>query len=175
MLNVEVNFILAPTNRYVGWIIYNNAHWFGSGETLSLMYHNIRQKMWKEYGTESMPKLKFRIAPAPTKPEDVPIQFMSERFLQRAYYGGKKKPRAYRKVEPTPIYNTMTANDFARGVLPKEQHVEPVAEPVETKTTCKPDATEYDYYDQQVIDGVLHVYGIKRVEVATFKLKTTEA
>lgn len=84
---LTANFILAPSNRYVGWVIFNNGYFFGSGITLLKMMRNIKQNLWKAYGNKRM--FKVSLASKPTDSLDVPEDKMTDRFKVCSYYAQK--------------------------------------------------------------------------------------
>ena len=80
-----VNFVLAPSNRYVGWVIYNNAYYFGSANTLGRLIHNVNLSLYRIHKIT----LKLRLASKPTDKQWVPVNKMTEHFKSGSYFNHK--------------------------------------------------------------------------------------
>ena len=114
-VTLTADFVLAPSNRYCGWVIFNNGYYFGSGNTLTKMIRNIKQKLWKKY--HNTISFNIMLAPKPTDRSEVPTNKMSTHFCTGSYFNHKAtdfltkdqaetfermKPKAEPKPEPGP-------------------------------------------------------------------------
>lgn len=154
---LTADFVLAPSNRYCGWVVFNNGYWFGSGNTLLKMIRNIKQTLWKKY--HETISFNIMLAPKPADRSEVPIEKMSSQFRGASYFNHKM----------TGLLTEEQAETFER-MKPK---VEPKTEP---KVEPKPDFIHADIHMPKVNeefvceekDGEMIVF--KLVEVARFKL-----
>ena len=146
---LTANFILAPSNRYVGWVEFNNGYWFGSGYTLLKMIRNIKQNLWKCYGSKKM--FKILLASKPSAVEDVPEDKMTDRFKMCSYYA------------------TTKTGKLTRGQLNTEKK-EPVLPKVERVELGVPPVSNCEYICEEK-DGEMIVYQL--TEVKRYKLHKT--
>lgn len=93
------NFILAPSNRYVGWVVHNNGYFFGSASTLGGLIRNVKQTLWKTYGSGVI--FTIHLASKPTEKENMPFEKMSSRFKTRCYFGHKTKDKLTKEQKTT--------------------------------------------------------------------------
>lgn len=143
-----IYFCLSPANKYVGWTIYENGYYFGSGNTLDEMDKNVRATL---YFKKKISRRGFTLASAPTKRENVPLDKMSKIFLSKNWYGHK-------------MSDSLTAAQV------KFNATRPVVQTEPTKETPAPVEPKYDYYSYKVVDGKLCVYGCKLIN--EFPLET---
>lgn len=87
--NLKCEFLLAPSNKYVGWAVFNNGYYFGSGNNLSSMMHNVKQSLWKVFKSKKLFRL--NLATKPTDRSDVPVEKMTDRFKTVSYFNHKIK------------------------------------------------------------------------------------
>ena len=146
---LQADFVLAPSNRYCGWVVFNNGYWFGSGNTLLKMIRNIKQTLWKKY--HETISFNIMLAPKPSDRSEVPVEKMSSQFRGASYFAHKM----------TGLLTEEQAETFER-MKPK---VEPVAEP---KPEPKPVQKANEEFVCEEKDGAMVVF--KLVEVARFKL-----
>lgn len=144
-----VHFVLAPSNRYVGWIVYNNAYYFGSANRLGRLLHNVNLAVYRLH--QNRVKFKLRLASKPTDRKDVPVDKMTDHFKSGSYFNHKI----------TGFLTEDQAETFER-MKPK---VEPKAEP---KVEPKPVQKVNEEFVCEEKDGEMVVF--KLVEVARFKL-----
>lgn len=142
------NFILAPSNRYVGWIVYNNGYFFGSGNTITRMIRNIKQVLYKIYGNR---KWDIVLASKSTPKEEVPLHKMAKKFQTLSYFGHKLTDRLTKDQKV--VWNRSK---------PKTS----VTETPVTKTP-KPKSNKAEYLCKEV-NGEMVIYEIK--EVARYKI-----
>lgn len=137
-----IHFCLAPSGMYVGWTVYENGYYFGSGKTIDACTLNVKQTVYfkKKVSTRG-----YTIAPKPSTRDEVPVEKMHPIFKGRAWFGHNTKSKLTREqiefVQSRPCPNT------------KKPEI-----PVE-----KPQTPEYDYYDYKMEDGVLTVFGCKKI------------
>lgn len=143
-----IDFVLAPSNKYVGWVVYNNGYFFGSGNNLSRMVHNVKQGIYKTF--KGKVKLVCHLASRPTERHDVPVHKMTEHFKTMSYFAHKT----------TGFLTEEQAETFER-IKPK---AEPTAE-------LKPAPKTNEEFVCEERDGVMIVY--KLVEVNRYKLHKT--
>lgn len=143
-----IYFCLSPANKYVGWTIYENGYYFGSGNTLDEMDKNVRATL---YFKKKISRRGFTLASAPTKRENVPLDKMSKMFLSKSWYGHK-------------MSDSLTAAQV------KFNATRPVVQTEPKKETPAPVEQKYDYYSYKVVDGKLCVYGCKLIN--EFPLET---
>lgn len=144
---LTIEFLLAPSNRYVGWVVYNNAYYYGSANTLERLEHNVQQNLWKSYGKGL--NVRLRLASKPTEREFVPLDKMSNHFKSRAYFAHKMVDTVRKDQRPV----------FKRTV---EKTVEPVV-----KQQPKKENKTTHFYEVQ--NGILYVYEKKLI--ATYEVE----
>lgn len=137
-----IHFCRAPSGLWIGWIVKDNAHYWGSGRTMDDLVVHVKNTL---YQAKKCSTAGYIIASRPSTPDEVPLNVMGQNFKTRAWYGGTA--RAQEAVE--------------KAMLEEEKRTKQQ----EIKDTV------YDYYEAITKDGVLTVYGIIKKEVATYKLK----
>lgn len=142
-----VDFVLAPSDKYVGWCIYNNAYYFGSANNLSRLLHNVNQSIYKAHKMH----LSLRLASKQTDRKDVPVDKMTNHFKTGSYFN--HKTTGFLTEEQAEIFERMK---------PK---AEPKAEP---KPEPKPVSKVNEEFVCEEKDGAMVVF--KLIEVARFKL-----
>lgn len=148
-VTLMADFVLAPSNRYCGWVVFNNGYWFGSGNTLTKMIRNIKQTLWKKY--HDAISFNIILAPKPTDRSEVPTNKMSGHFRAGSYFNHK-------------ITGFLTEDQVETF-----ERMKPKAEPmVEPKPEPKPVQKVNEEFVCEEKDGVMVVF--KLVEVARFKL-----
>ena len=147
MNTLTVNFLLAPTNRYVGQVVYNNGYFFGSANTIDRLIHNVGQSLWKFYGKNL--NVKLYLASKPTAKCDVPLHKMSVKFKSRSYFGHKLTSCA-----------TEEQKEVINRIMPT-----PVETPRQPCVTYKPKEEEFICKEK---DGYMYIY--KLAEVAKYKM-----
>ena len=152
------NFILAPSNRYVGWVVYNNGYFFGSGNTLTRMLRNIKLVMYKQYGRWK--EFKLVLANKSTPKEFVPLEKMADRFKTMSYFAHKTKDRVTKDQIPT--FNRIKQNNSMIGCNTYNK-VEGVMNP-----EPRPRKTNQPEYICKEINDEMVVFEIK--EIARYKL-----
>lgn len=143
-----IRFCKAPSGQWVGWIIKNNAHYWGSGRTLDDMCVHVKNTLYQ--GLKGASVIGYIIDTKPTPIDEVPVDLMSKGFRTRAWFGGAARVRE------------MT-NNFAQQAL-DDMFAKPKDEPV-----------KYDYYEHKTENNELIVFGVIRQEVARFKLQEKPA
>lgn len=138
-----INYTLAPSGLYVGWTYYENGIYYASHRTIDKMIYGVKHQL---YLAKRVSYRGYNVALSPTPKEEVPIDKMKQAFLTRAYWGQKTVQKLTKEQME---YNKKI------GLLDKKE--EPKAEPVEEPKV------EYDYYDYQIEDGKLVVFGCKKV------------
>lgn len=141
-----IHFCMAPSGLYVGWTVYENGYYFGSGRTIDACTLNVKQTVYfkKKVSTRG-----YTIAPKPSTRDEVPVEKMHPIFKTRAWFGHSLKDKM-----------TKEQIDFVKS---RPQDKTPV---VDTPVT-EPEIT-YDYFTYKVVDGNLEVYGCRKVN--SFKL-----
>lgn len=150
---LTIEFLLAPSNRYVGWVVYNNAYYWGSANTLERLEHNVQQSLWKSHGKGL--NIRLRLASKPTEREFVPLDKMSNHFKGRAYFAHKMIDTVRKDQRPvfkrTIKKSTVSKFDIAEPVMEEPRKI--------TKTT--------HFYEVQ--NGILYVYEKKLI--ATYEVE----
>lgn len=83
-----VNFCKAPSGLWIGWIVKDNAHYWGSGRTMELMFIHTKNSL---YTAKHCSTAGYAIATKPSFIKDVPVEYMSKNFKTRAWLGGRDK------------------------------------------------------------------------------------
>lgn len=138
-----INFCRAPSGLWVGWIVRDNAHYWGSGRTMDDLVRHVKFTL---YTAKKCSTAGYVIATKPTPQDEVPLEIMDKKFQTRAWYGGKEK-QAQQIMAKAEIEKAK--KDAVIEAAPKK---------------------EYMYYETDQKDGTLIVYGIVREEVARFNL-----
>jgi len=142
-----INYALAPSGLYVGWTFYENGIYYASHRTLDGVIQGVKHQL---YLAKKVSYRGYSVAMSATPKEQVPIEKMKQAFLTRAYWGKK----TVEKLTPEQIaYNKKI------GLFDKK----------EPEKTEEP-KVEYDYYDYQIEDGKLVVFGCKKVAEYAIKL-----
>lgn len=141
---IEVNFCRAPSHMWVGWAEYENGMYYSSGKTMDDLVYHIKLNF---YQNKRISARQIIIASKQSDPSEAPLDRMSKMFKTKYWY---EKGEGYKSNQNKPM-------------APK-------------KTTEKPvvDDTEYDYYDTLTTDNELIVYGVKRREVARYKMNSAK-
>lgn len=151
-----VNFILAPSNRYVGWVVYNNGYYFGSANTLSRLLHNVNLSLYRLHKIT----LRLRLASKPTEKDEVPMDKMSQHFLTSSYFNHKL----------TGLLTAEQAKVHERTKVKTEP--EPKSEPDAMIEAAKELGVPVMPYDREFVceekDGEMIVYELR--EFARYKL-----
>lgn len=144
----KIYFCLGPANYYVGWTIYNNGYYFGSGNTIEQCFDNVRQSI---YCKTRMSKRGFTLASKPTDRKDVPIEKMPRGFKTRCWFGHKLTDVVTDSQKRFNATRPITGEDVL--------------------DSCEEEPTiSYDYYTYKVVDGKLRIYGCKFIN--EFPLET---
>ena len=138
-----INFCRAPSGLWVGWIVKDNAHYWGSGRTMDDLVKHVKFTL---YSAKKCSTAGYGIASKPTPQDEVPLEVMDKKFQTRAWYGGKNKQEQI-------IVANATIQEAKKDAV------------IETAPK-----KEYMYYETDQVDGTLIVYGIVREEVARFNL-----
>ena len=145
-----VNFILAPSNRYVGWVVYNNGYYFGSANTLSRLLHNVNLSIYRLHKIT----LRLRLASKPTEKNEVPLEKMTEHFKTGSYFNHTLTGRLTKEQ----------AQVHKRAIAETESALtEPITEP--EPISVKPSKREFICEER---DGEMIVYELR--EFARYKL-----
>lgn len=151
------NFILAPSNRYVGWIVYNNGYFFGSGNSLTAMVRNIKQVLYKRYGNR---KWDIIIASKSTPKEEVPLEKMASKFKTLSYFAHKTKDKITKDQIPT--FNRIKQNNSMIGCNTYNKIEGKINPEPHTRKTNQPE------YICKEVNGEMVIYEVK--EVARYKM-----
>lgn len=155
-MEYTVNFLIAPSNKYVGWVVYNNGYFFGSGNNLSSMIRNIRQKLWKTYGRSV--GIKMHIASRPTLFDAVPLEKMSDRFKAVSYFKHKTTDRLTKEQR----------NSWERTRrIPEMPLLDEPTPPIVSIAPIAPKPAEQEFICKEK-DGYMVIYQLK--EVAKYKM-----
>lgn len=146
MEDKTIRFCRAPSGLWVGWLMKDNAHYWGSGRTLDKLVQNCKNTLYQAH--KGVSTHGYYLDSKPTPIDDMPVEIMNKSFQTRAWYGGRTK-----KAEALGGVNTQTTEPTKRA--PRKQTVQEI---------------DYDYYDHKFVDGELIIYGVVRKEVARYKL-----
>ena len=138
-----IHFCRAPSGLWIGWIVKDNAHYWGSGRTMDDLVMHVKNTL---YQAKKCSTAGYIIASRPSTPDEVPMSVMGQTFKTRAWYGG-----------------TARAQEAMEKALLEEQ---------QKATQQKTESTDYDYYEYKVVEGKLVVFGVIRKEVASYTLAT---
>lgn len=139
-----VHFCRAPSGLWIGWIVKDNAHYWGSGRTMDLMATHVKNTL---YAAKKCSTAGYNIASKPCDYDGVPLDLMDKKFKTRAWYGGKGK-----EYSLPPIAESK----------PKTTKVVKVAEP-----------EHYDYYETAMEGHDLVVFGVIKKQVARYNTLPT--
>ena len=136
-----VHFCRAPSGLWIGWIVKDNAHYWGSGRTMDLMATHVKNTL---YAAKKCSTAGYIIASKPCDYAEVPLDLMDKKFKTRAWYGGKGKEYAL-----PPIAESKSKTMKATKATEPEQ--------------------QYDYYETAMEGHDLVVFGIIKKQVASQK------
>ena len=139
-----VHFCRAPSGLWIGWIVKDNAHYWGSGRTMDLMATHVKNTL---YAAKKCSTAGYIIASKPCEYAEVPLDLMDKKFKTRAWYGGKGKEYALPPIAES---------------KPKTAKATKVAEP-----------EQYDYYETAMEGHDLVVFGIIKKQVARYNTLPT--
>lgn len=134
-----IKFCRAPSGLWIGWIVKDNAHYWGSGRTMDLMATHVKNTL---YSAKKCSTAGYVIASRPSTWDEVPSTLMDKKFKTRAWWGGKGKEQ-----QKVVVVKTKTVTKPARKAQPQEQ---------------------YDYYETKMEGGDLVVFGIIKRQVARY-------
>ena len=140
---LTMDFVLAPSGRYVGWVVYNNGYFFSSAEKLEDLHHNIRNKIQKKLGNGL--RLSLVLASKPTEREFVPLNLMPKKLKTQSYFNHKLTD----KVEK-----------YQKSVFERLENKIPVVKKEKIEKKINENKTIHFY---EVQNGVLYVYEKKLV------------
>lgn len=167
MLLVKFCFI-EKTQKYIGWTMYNNGTYYASGDTLDFMIKNLHVNMRYHYGIDET----YELDTKPSPQSEMPVRIMNKKFITTAISGGgktKQTMKRFAKATGLKLLDRETLENNLRAMGGSRKSDEPIVkEKVE-----KPENAVYDYYESETVNGELVVYGIRRAEVARFKLAPT--
>lgn len=134
-----IKFCRAPSGLWIGWIVKDNAHYWGSGRTMDLMATHVKNTL---YTAKKCSTAGYVIASRPSTWDEVPSELMDKKFKTRAWWGGKGKEQ-----QKVVVVKTKTITKQPRKAHQQEQ---------------------YDYYETKMEGGDLVVFGIIKRQVARY-------
>lgn len=138
-----INFCRAPSGLWIGWLVRNNAHYWGSGRTLDLCAAHVKGTLYQAHKkTGGISTAGYYIASKPTAYADVPVDLMDKKFKTRAWFGGTGKEYVNNKPEIVKKAPTVVKK------VVEEPH--------------------YDYYETAMDGHDLVVYGVIKKQVARY-------
>ena len=164
MLLVKFCFI-EKTQKYIGWTMYNNGTYYASGDNLDFMLKNLYVNMRYHHGIDET----YELDTKPSPQSEMPMRIMTKKFITTTILGKRRGISATkRQAKATELKlldrETLEHNLRAMGDCRKYD------EPIVKEKVEKPENAVYDYYESETVNGELVVYGIRRAEVARFKL-----
>lgn len=144
-----VKFCRAPSQMWVGSVMYKNGTYFASGRSLDHMVDRIKKRL---YAVDRVPFSSVQLESTQSLPSEMPIQFMTKLFRTKYWLPNDV-------IMPKP--ETIIKNEKAES-KPKPVVKEPV-----TPVVVEP---KYVYHTYKVENGKLIVYG--HVKIAEYKLET---
>lgn len=166
MLLVKFCFI-EKTQKYIGWTMYNNGTYYASGDTLGIMMKNLHVNLRYHKGIDET----YELDTKPSPQSEMPMRIMNKKFITTAILGGHKPKQTMKRFAKATGLKLLDRETLERN-LRKMSGRNP-DEPVVKKSIEKSEFNIYDYYESETVNGELIVYGIKRAEVARFKLAPT--
>lgn len=85
-----IHYCKAPSGLYVGWIVKDNGHYWGSGRTYSDMEAHVKNTL---YQARKCPTSGYFLDSSPVDQSDVPVELMAKAFKTRAWLGGSEKAK----------------------------------------------------------------------------------
>lgn len=142
-----IQFCRAPSQMWVGCVMYKNGAYFASGRTLDHMVESVKKRL---YQVDRVPFSSVVLESKQSLPSELPLAKMSKIFRTKYWL-----PKDVELDSPNEIKGKEMTT-----VEPKKQK--------ETKE-IKKDQQQYEYYTHKVVDGKLIVYGY--VKVAEYNLE----
>ena len=146
-----VKFCRAPSQMWVGSVMYKNGTYFASGRSLDHMVDRIKKRL---YAVDRVPFSSVQLESTQSLPSEMPIQYMTKLFRTKYWLPNDV-------VMPKP--ETIIKNEKAES-KPKPKPV--VKEPV-APVIVEP---KYVYHTYKIENGKLVVYG--HVKIAEYNLET---
>lgn len=134
-----IKFCRAPSGLWIGWIVKDNAHYWGSGRTMDIMATHVKNTL---YSAKKCSTAGYVIASRPSTWDEVPSSLMDKKFKTRAWWGGKGKEQ-----QKVVVVKTKTVTKPQRKAQPQEQ---------------------YDYYETKMEGSDLVVFGVIKRQVARY-------
>lgn len=153
---INVSFTKNPAGTYwVGWTQYENGMYWASGRTLDDLMRNMKHRLYLEKGVS---RRQVYLDTKQSTRLDVPFNRMSNIFYGKFW----KNKMSKQDADKDRMLNiaAKTATELTDPA--------PVEEPVATPTE-KP-TKQYDYCEYEEKDGLLVVYGVKRVLITSYEL-----
>lgn len=145
---IIIKYCMAPSGRYVAWFEYENAHYYGSGNTIKLAFKNVKQNYWK-FHRHNPSGCKLDSKKSETC--DAPLVYMSNMFKKKNWCANKEKSKSLEFIVPN-IEKQELLNDL--NPIPSTNH-----------KIKEKEEKSYDFYTYKRMDGKLIVYGCKKVQV----------
>ena len=101
---IIVKFCRSPKSEYVGWVEYENGHYFSSGRTLDVLMKNIKFSLYQKKRISSRSVI---LDSKPSGQSDCPVQYMSNMFRGKHW----KEVVAEQPKEIFDYYEQVTVND----------------------------------------------------------------
>lgn len=126
-----VKFCRAPSNYWVGSVMYKNGTYFVSGNTMEELYQHAAKRL---YNLDRVPRSLVQIESRQSLPSEMPIDKMSKTFKTRFW--------------------------LPKNVVLESPGEIAAKEPVVITKTEKPAKIKYDYHTYKIVNGKLIVYGV---------------
>ena len=146
-----VKFCRAPSQMWVGSVVYKNGTYFASGRSLDHMVDRIKKRL---YAVDRVPFSSIQLESTQSLPSEMPIKFMTKLFRTKYWL-----PKDV--VMPTP--DSIIKNEKVEPKHKPKPVVKELAEPVVVEP-------KYVYHTYKVENGKLIVYG--HVKIAEYSLET---
>lgn len=151
-----VKFCRAPSQMWVGSVVYKNGTYFASGRSLDHMVDRVKKRL---YAVDRVPFSSVQLESTQSLPSEMPIKYMTKLFRTKYWL-----PKDVVMPKPETIIKNEKAELKPKSKSkPKPAVKEPVA-PVVVEQ-------KYAYHTYKVENGKLVVYG--HVKIAEYNLETT--
>lgn len=92
-----IYFCKSPySDKWIGWIIKDNAHYWGSGRTLDDLVMHVKNTL---YSYKQCSTAGYILDTKPTPIEEVPLDKMSKMFYTKGWMGGPTKAQEIREQQ----------------------------------------------------------------------------
>lgn len=143
-----VKFCRAPSQLWVGSVVYKNGTYFASGHTLDNLVERVKKRL---YAVDRVPFTSVMLESKQSLPSEMPIQYMTKIFRKRFWL-----PKDLTLEKPDEIIK----NEKPKTIIAKQKREN-------TKETVM-EQPKYEHYTYEEQDGKLIVYGF--VKIAEYKL-----